>query len=353
MNQDLQLIYKWYNINNRDLPWRNTTDPYKIWISEIILQQTRVEQGLSYYSSFIRTFPDVDALASASEDLVLKQWQGLGYYSRARNLHASAKIIQQKYHSRFPESYTDILSLKGIGPYTAAAIASIAFGLPYPVLDGNVYRFLARYHGISLPTNTSAGKKQFEEAAIEMMPEENPGFHNEALMEFGALMCTPRNPGCTHCPVSSSCYAFSKGMTQNLPVAKKQLTRRNRYLCYYMIDNDKSIWLEKRTSDDIWKNLYQLPAAEFKNEISEEEAARHQPDFLKGINYNIKSISPVLKHVLSHQTLNARLVHVETMSRLKFPPPYVEIAKSDFYKYPVPRLIEKLLGKIKNGLKLN
>lgn len=353
MNEDLHLIYKWYLDNKRDLPWRNTTDPYKIWISEIILQQTRVEQGLGYYQRFITKFPDIASLATAPEDEVLKQWQGLGYYSRARNLHASARAIYYETDGRFPDTYPEILALKGIGPYTAAAIASIAFRLPYPVLDGNVYRFLSRYLGISSPTETSAGKRIFREAAMELIPHATPGLHNEALMEFGALHCTPRNPGCSSCPVSASCFAFSKGLTDKLPVPKKQPVRRMRYLCYYLIESGDSIWIEKRSANDIWKNLYQLPVVESVAEISDQQAAGSNPDFLNGAQYTVLALSPVQKHILSHQTLMARIVHIKTDSRYELPQPYIRINKDDLHNFPVPRLIEKLLEKIKIRLKLN
>ncbi len=342
-----QRIYAWYNINRRDLPWRETHDPYKIWISEIILQQTRIEQGLNYYQTFIQTFPNIDALASASEDQVLKLWQGLGYYSRARNLHESAKTIKTKHHGIFPHTYTEILSLKGVGPYTAAAIASIAFGLPHPVLDGNVYRLLARYFGITSPADSVKGKKEFHKAACEIMPQTNPGFHNEALMEFGALQCTPRLPDCYNCPLSSSCFAYSQNKVEQLPAKVKKTRKRLRYLYYYLIENDSSIWLEKRTANDIWKNLHQFPVVETSKEVSAEEAVSYQPSFLKGCNYSLKSISACHKHVLSHQTLYARLIHLKVNNRCKLEGLYLQIKKEDLHKYAIPRLMEKLTEKLK------
>ncbi len=345
MDNFLQNIYRWYNINKRNLPWRETSDPYKIWISEIILQQTRVDQGWVYYQNFIKRFPDIETLALAAEDEVLKLWQGLGYYSRARNLHKSAKIIQQRHQGMFPQTYPEILALKGIGPYTAAAIASIAFNLPHPVLDGNVYRFLARYFGITAPVDSTAGKKEFERLAVEIMPDCNPGFHNEALMEFGALQCVPKSPDCLSCPLVDTCSSFADKTTGQLPVKEKKAGRRFRYFCYYLIDNGNSIWLEKRTSDDIWKNLYQFPAVETPKEMTDEEAVTFEPAFLKGCTYTLKSLSSPKKHVLSHQTLHARLVHIELSKKTVHLKQYMNVLKSDLYKYPVPRLIEEFAQK--------
>ncbi len=343
MSDFKQLIYAWYTINKRNLPWRKTEDPYKIWISEIILQQTRIEQGLHYYLKFIETFPDIETLALASEDQVLKLWQGLGYYSRARNLHESAKIINTNHQGKFPSSYSEILSLKGVGPYTAAAVASIAFGLPHPVLDGNVFRLLARYFGILFPVDSEKGKKEFYKTAFEIMPKNNPGFHNEALMEFGALQCTPRSPGCCSCPLSSSCFAFNQKKVEQLPLKKKNSKKRMRYLYYYLIESGSSIWLEKRTSNDIWKNLYQFPLVETPQKASVEAVASLHPSFLRNCHFNIKSISDFQKHILSHQTLYARLINLEVSDKYELDDCYLQIEKKDFHKYAVPRLIEKLL----------
>ena len=327
MTDFLQLIYNWYNSNRRNLPWRNTEDPYKIWISEIILQQTRVDQGLEYYLKFIKAFPDVESLASANENQVLKLWQGLGYYSRARNLHESAKVIKAKYNGIFPRSHTAILSLKGIGAYTAAAIASIAFGLPHPVLDGNVYRLLARYFGINSPADSSTGKKEFYKTACEIMPSNHPGFHNQALMEFGALQCTPASPGCFNCPLVSSCFAFNQKKVLQLPVKLKKTGKRSRYFCYYLIESKNSIWLEKRTANDIWKNLYQFPVIETTTELSEEFAATNPPHFLNGAEYQVKSVSAPQKHILTHQILFARLVHIELTGPHPLTKNYLKIHK--------------------------
>ena len=207
-------IHFWYSLYKRDLPWRNTNDPYLIWLSEIILQQTRIDQGLAYFTRFANEFPTVSALANASEDQILKLWQGLGYYSRARNLHFTAKCIQQNFNGFFPEDYTSILALRGVGEYTAAAIASISFNLEHPAVDGNVYRVIARYFGIFDPIDTNAGKKIFSKLAKELIKGTDPGMHNQAMMEFGALQCTPKNPDCLRCPLNESCFAYSNKKNQ-------------------------------------------------------------------------------------------------------------------------------------------
>lgn len=345
MDDFLQYIYKWYDKNSRLLPWRKTTDPYKIWISEIILQQTRVNQGISYYLRFIERFPDVKDLAMAGEDEVLKLWQGLGYYSRARNLHTAAKQIEKKYGGKFPERYPEILALKGIGPYTAAAIASIAFGLPYPALDGNIYRVLARYFGISTPPDTGKGKKEFLKVATEIMPADNPGFHNQALMEFGALQCTPQSPDCPNCPLVSACYAANHKKVAQLPAKTKKTKQRNRYFYYYYIENENYTWLEKRSGNDIWKNLYQLPLVETEKSLSEENIAGLKPPFLNGCGLNVKAVSASRKHILSHQIIYARIIHLETDADCRLKGDYIKIPKKDITNFAVPRLIEKLLGK--------
>ena len=255
-------IHSWYSLNKRDLPWRTTRDPYLIWLSEIIMQQTRIDQGLAYYNRFANEFPTVSDLASASEDQVLKLWQGLGYYSRARNLHFTAKYIKEQYNGIFPNNYKSILSLKGIGEYTAAAIASISFNLEYPAVDGNVYRVLSRYFGISTPIDSGTSKKAFYELAKELIKGNDPGMHNQALMEFGALQCTPKNPDCANCPLNERCYAFLNKKINELPAKQNKTKQRDRYFNYIVFLNKNQTWLQKRTGNDIWKNLYEFPVVE-------------------------------------------------------------------------------------------
>lgn len=344
MNQFVPQIHLWYSINFRDLPWRNTHDPYKIWISEIILQQTRVEQGKNYYLNFINRFPTLKHLAEATENEVLKIWQGLGYYSRARNLHQTARFIQNEMHGKFPETYEEIISLKGIGPYTGAAIASIAFGLPHPAIDGNVYRVLSRYFGISTPIDSGKGKKEFHELASGLLPQKNSGFHNQALMEFGALQCTPKSPNCKNCPLADSCFAFSEKKVEELPVKEKRTKQRNRYFYYFYIDDGKFTWLEKRTANDIWKNLYQFPLLESDKELTDPKiTGLKEIPFLNGHSAIVRKISNPLKHILSHQVIFATLIQVEIAATKSLSNKLIKVEKNSVSDFPVPRLIEILL----------
>lgn len=342
MHDFLQLIYTWYVKNQRELPWRETRDPYKIWVSEIILQQTRVSQGISYYQNFIETFPDIFQLAYAGEDEVLKLWQGLGYYTRARNMHATAKLICSEYNGRFPDNYSGILALKGIGPYTAAIIASIAFNLPFPALDGNIFRLLARYFGIRESPAAQKGKNVFYQVAREIMPGENPGFHNQAMMEFGALQCVPKSPACSSCPLVRSCYAYNHHCVEKFPVRIPKPKSKSRYFYYYYIESGNNTWLEKRTGNDIWKNLYQFPLLESETELTDTEVAALKPGFLGDCPVNIKFISPVHKHVLSHQVIYARLIQMEASAGFQPDSRFIRVEERNLLSFAVPRLIEKL-----------
>ena len=333
-------LYKWYNINKRDLPWRETNNPYFIWLSEIILQQTRIQQGISYYLRFVEAFPTVHDLAGATEDEVLKLWQGLGYYSRARNLHKTAQQIVDEHNGNFPSEYLAIVKLKGIGPYTAAAIASIAFSLPYPTIDGNVYRVLSRYFGIDTPIDSTEGKKQFQEIAEELLDESDPGMHNQALMEFGALQCVPKSPDCNNCPLQPGCFAAQNNKINVLPVKAKKTKQRERYFYYYLLEQNGSVYLEKRTENDIWRNLYQLPLIEQTKKLSDEEIVKTGLPFIKGYNYNLNSISKERKHVLSHQIIHAKLVRIEISNDVKIREPLFKVKTKDISKFAVPRLLE-------------
>jgi len=303
-----QEIYKWYSINKRDLPWRETSNPYKIWISEIILQQTRVAQGIKYYNRFIKEFPTVFDLARAPEDRVLKLWQGLGYYTRARNLHFTAKFIVTNYNGVFPNNFEAILSLKGIGNYTAAAIASIAFDLSYAAVDGNIYRLFSRYFGISTPIDSENGKIEIKKIASDLISSNHAGFHNQAFMEFGALQCIPKSPDCNSCPLLNSCYAVNYKLVDQLPVKTKKIKQSIRYFYYYIIESKNSILLDKRTKNDIWKNLHQFPLIESEKDLSDQEILNLEIPFLPGNKANIKSISTTIKHILTHQTIYARFI---------------------------------------------
>jgi A/G-specific adenine glycosylase len=345
MNGFPQDIYQWYSDNKRDLPWRKTNDPYKIWISEIILQQTRVAQGTDYYNRFIDEFPTVFELASAHEDQILKLWQGLGYYTRARNLHFTAKVIIENFNGVFPADFETILSLKGVGYYTAAAIASIAFNLPHATVDGNVYRVLTRFFGISTPIDSEKGKSEIQQIATSILPENNAGFHNQALMEFGALQCVPKSPDCKSCPLTHSCYASKNNLTNQLPVKTIKIKQSTRYFYYYFIESKDSLILEKRTGNDIWKNLHQLPLIESEKELSDHEILNLKIPFLKCETINIKSVSPTVKHILTHQNIYARFIQIETETDCLNQTNFIRVNKKDIYKFAVPKLLEQYFKK--------
>jgi len=339
-------IHVWYSLFKRDLPWRNTRNPYCIWLSEIILQQTRIDQGLAYYNRFIDEFPDILDLASASEDQILKLWQGLGYYSRARNLHFTAKYIEKNFNGKFPDDYKSILLLKGIGDYTAAAIASISFGLEHPAIDGNVFRVLSRYFGISVPTDTLSGKKIFKELATELIQGTDPGMHNQAIMEFGAIQCVPKNPICTNCPVQERCYAFSHQKINDLPVKKNKTTQRDRYFNYLVILDDEQIWLRKRVEDGIWKNLYEFPLIETTEKL-EIENVLSQRDFQVLINSDnpaIENVSNWKIHILSHQRIHYRFIRIRLKNPVSKASEYLMIGKEDIFNFAVPKLLETYLS---------
>lgn len=343
-----QSIYGWYHTNKRELPWRNTQDAYKIWISEIMLQQTRVAQTVVYFNRFITEFPTVFDLAAANEDKVLKLWQGLGYYTRARNLHLTAKIIAGKYDGVFPCEYKKILELPGIGSYTAAAIASIAFHLPYAVVDGNVYRVLARYFGIQTPIDSEKGKSEFQLLATSVLAENNPNIHNQAIMEFGALHCTPKTPDCYNCPIVTTCVAAKSNLVNSLPVKSKKVKTVTRYFYYYIIVSDNFILLQKRTENDIWKNLYQFPLLETPKEITDDEIIATQIPWLSQGTYNIKKVSQAKKHQLTHQTIFARFIEIEADQLPDSGIDFFKVHKKDIFTFAVPRLLEPVIKKIEN-----
>ncbi len=271
MNFSKALI-SWYLQNQRDLPWRKTVNPYNIWLSEIMLQQTRVAQGLPYYLSFIEAFPTVHDLANAEEEKVLKLWQGLGYYSRARNLHATAKFVSKELKGNFPNSYKELLKLKGVGEYTAAAIASISFNENVAVVDGNVFRVLARYFGVEQDISDSKSKKTFQELANSLVPKNNAANFNQAIMEFGAIQCTPKSPDCNNCIFNKSCFALQKKKVNQLPIKTKKTKIKDRFLNYVIVkDSDAKFLIEKRTENGIWKNLFQFPLIETEKPLKDDK----------------------------------------------------------------------------------
>ncbi len=336
-------LITWYNAHKRDLPWRDTSDPYAIWLSEIILQQTQVAQGLAYYHRFLSTFPNVTTLAAASEDEVLKLWQGLGYYSRARNLHATAKLIVALHKGRFPNQYADILNLKGVGDYTAAAIASFAFNLPHAVVDGNVYRVLSRLFGIDTAIDSTQGKKIFKALAQELLNVNLPALHNQAIMEFGSQFCKPVSPDCSSCIFAERCEARQQGRVDSLPFKEKKTAVRPRFFHYLVLRDQKGHTLvHKRAAGDIWQGLYEFALLEIESErdlqASELKAALQKAGVQKA---DLQQISAVYKHVLSHQHLFVRFYSYEVSFKSSVLPKTV--SPQQLLQLPFPRLIEKYL----------
>ncbi|MFD0766372.1 A/G-specific adenine glycosylase [Mucilaginibacter lutimaris] len=299
-------LINWYHNNKRDLPWRNTTDAYIIWLSEIILQQTRVEQGMPYFYRFAERYPTVTAFAAANEDEVLRLWQGLGYYSRGRNMLKTAQLVQEKYNGVFPVKYDELIKLKGVGEYTAAAISSFSANEPRAVVDGNVYRVLARYFGIDEPINSPKGKKIFQQMANQMLNKEQPAVHNQAMMEFGAMLCKPKNPACGICPVRIGCVAFKTNATAWLPVKLKTVKIRKRFFNYMLISDGQKMLMNKRGEGDIWANMYDLPLIETPSLLDPVEVL-HLPQMnVFGRNITLKDNSAIIKHILTHQHLFIR-----------------------------------------------
>lgn len=337
-------LQKWYKSNKRDLPWRHSTDPYKIWLSEVILQQTQVVQGLSYYMKFVDTYPTVKQLAKAKEDDVLKLWQGLGYYSRARNLHETAKTVASYYKGIFPQTYDELLKLKGIGVYTAAAIASFSFGKPHAVVDGNVYRVLSRVFGIKTAINSPEGKKQFQELANELLDKKHPAQYNQAIMEFGSQYCKPANPNCDACVLNTLCYAFSKNKVGVLPVKLNKTKIKDRYLNYFLIqDKNERVLVHQRTQKDIWKGLYELFLIETKEEAELKELLKNKS--LKAIlkkEFIIDKGVKKYKHILSHQHLYASFYVITCKGQ--FDKKTSSIPCTRLGELAWPRLIDKFLN---------
>ncbi|MBP6064965.1 A/G-specific adenine glycosylase [Bacteroides sp.] len=344
MNTFSKTLLNWYKEHKRELPWRESSDPYLIWISEIILQQTRVAQGYDYFLRFIKRFPDVQTLADADEDEVLKFWQGLGYYSRARNLHAAAKSM----HGVFPTTYPEVLALKGVGEYTAAAICSFAYHMPYAVVDGNVYRVLSRYLGIDTPIDSTQGKKLFAALASEMLYPTDPATYNQAIMDFGALQCTPKSPNCLLCPLVDSCSASSNGLVSQLPVKQHKTKTTNRYFNYIHVRRGEYTYIRKRTEKDIWKNLFEFPLIETSESLSE-EAFLVLPEFkalfTEGEVPMVRLVCSNVKHVLSHRIIYANFYEVILPVTSTSLSAYQCIQGSELEQYAVSRLVHAYIEK--------
>ena len=318
-------LLKWFRENGRELPWRETRDPYAVWLSEIILQQTQVKQGWAYWERFMRRWPTVEALAAATEDEVLREWQGLGYYSRARNLHYAARQIVAM--GGFPQTIEGIKSLKGVGDYTAAAIGSIAFGLPAAVVDGNVYRVLSRYYGIHTPINTTEGKKEFAALAQSLLPPQQASAYNQAIMDFGAIQCTPQSPHCDVCPLQESCTALRTGQVDTLPVKLKTLKVKSRHLIYIYIRCEGHTAIHRRGEGDIWQGLY-------------------EPLLTETVPTGARLIAKDVRHILTHRVLTADFYLWEPTERPTLPEGYFWIPEADIDNYAIPRLVDILLSRL-------
>ena len=344
------ILMEWYRQNARTLPWRETCDPYRIWVSEIILQQTRIAQGLDYYRRFMERFPDVSSLAAASEDEVLKLWQGLGYYNRARNLHAAAKTVVTAYGGIFPASYPEVRALKGVGDYTAAAICSIAYGQPYAVVDGNVYRVLARLWDCDLPIDSGAGKKHFAALAQEQLDRQQPGIYNQAIMDFGAMQCTPGQPDCSVCPLSGLCQGRAAGHVLQLPVKSGKSASRTRYFHYLHLLCGDTTWLRRRAGKDIWQGLYEFPLVETDGPATWEnlrEDPRCTTLFTDCGETELLDTVSLPRHILSHQAIESCFYRI----RIEYPSAewtdYVAVESADIDSYAVSRLTESYLKRLK------
>lgn len=331
-------LLNWYKKHKRSLPWRSTTNPYYIWLSEIILQQTRIEQGLPYYEAFTTKFPTLKNLATADEDAVLKLWQGLGYYSRARNLHFTAQYIYNELNGVFPKSYAEIIKLKGIGPYTAAAIASFAYKEPVAVVDGNVFRVLARFFGIYGDIAVTKTRAVFQNLANELISTKNPDLFNHAIMDFGATVCLPANPKCNNCIFNENCFAFLKNEVAQLPVKNKKISVKNRYLNYLILRKNNEIVIQQRTEKDIWQQLFELPLIETSTD-NEEELFPHLSNLYP--NNNIKKVTAnTIKHKLSHQQLHINFYEINVSD---FDPNQQTSAIQDLHNYAYPIVIWNFL----------
>lgn len=342
-----QQVLLWYDDHQRDLPWRNISDPYRIWVSEIILQQTRVAQGYAYYQRFVEAFPTVEVLAAAPEDKVLLMWQGLGYYSRARRLHEAARQVVQQ--GGFPTTYEGILALPGVGQYTAAAIASFAFHLPHAVLDGNVYRVLSRYFGVPTPIDTGAGKKEFSQLAQMLLPEKRSADYNQGVMDFGALQCVPQNPDCAACPLADACAAYGNDAVGDFPVKSRATKVTERHFVYLYLSTPAGVWIQRRGAGDIWQGLYEMPLLEFEHVPSKKDVEAHP--FMRQFGKHVSLTRAVkrMKHVLTHRRLWADCYVVHSAHYPVPPEPYFCVSHSQLADYAMPRLVQLLLDKVQQN----
>ena len=331
--------------NNRQMPWKGEKDPYKIWLSEIILQQTRVEQGLSYYNNFIKTFPDIHRLAKAQDATVFKLWEGLGYYSRCRNLIATARFISKDLKGKFPDTYDSIRSLKGIGPYTASAISSFAYNLPHAVVDGNVFRVLARIFGVDKAIDSTEGKKYFTGLADQLLDRKQPGLYNQAIMDFGAVICKP-SPVCQQCVFRKKCFAFINNKIGELPVKGKKISIKKRWFYYIVIEYKNRIAIRQRVAKDIWQDLYEFPLIEPLKETDQKNIvqAAEKEGWLMKKEYEFDAASPLFKQQLSHQLIAGQFIRIRVSRKPVNDRNWVWVTKSDIAKYAFPKFITQYLG---------
>lgn len=340
-------LLKWHIEENvRKMPWKGEKDPYKIWLSEIILQQTRVEQGLAYYNKFIHTYPSVHQLANASEEEVFKLWEGLGYYSRCKNLIATAKLISTRFNGIFPNTYEEIKALKGIGPYTAAAVASFAFNLPYAVVDGNVVRCLSRYFGIFTPADSNKGKKIFGHLADTLLDRKQPALYNQAIMDFGAVICKPK-PLCPVCIQRHECYANQHNVISRLPVKEKSLKKKTRWFYYFVFKYNGLVFIRKRSAKDIWENLYEFVLKENDGPLLLHQMASVQAlvtDVLGNEQFEIHEVSVEYRQQLTHQTIIGQFITVSILNPPEYLNGYISAGEKELYKYPFPKFINAFLA---------
>jgi A/G-specific adenine glycosylase len=331
--------------NTREMPWKGEKDPYKIWLSEIILQQTRVQQGLAYYNQFIKTFPDIKSLATAPEQKIFKLWEGLGYYTRCSNLIATAKFIHENLDDQFPQKYEDILSLKGIGSYTASAIASFAYNEPYAVLDGNVFRVLSRFFGIEMPINTTQGKKYYGELAQLLIDKKNPAEYNQAIMDFGAIICKPSSPLCDECPFQKKCVAFLDKTVSVLPINEKTIKQQKRYFNYIIATYNKKYYIKERTQKDIWQHLYEFILIETESLLNEKDFL-HSDAFLSIFEKNeiaVKNVSKIYSQKLTHQLIKGQFFFIQINHPLKKKEGFRMVTKKQLSALPFPKFIVSYL----------
>jgi A/G-specific adenine glycosylase len=335
----------WYMINKRDLPWRKSHDPYHVWVSEIILQQTRVAQGLPYYMRFIETFPTIKNLADAPQEQILKLWQGLGYYSRARNMHTASQQIIEKFGGQFPTTYKELLQLKGVGDYTAAAVSSLAFNEPVAVVDGNVIRVITRLFGIEAPVDKPSTLKDIKTIATELLDKEKPALHNQAMMEFGALHCVPVNPNCNICVLNHKCLALKYKSVSKIPAKSQKLKIKNRFFHYLVINVNNKIFFQRRGAGDIWEGLYEFPLIETQETVSPESLHKLLDNFnLSTSIVKIKNITTPVKHILTHQNLHVTFIYVQSNNLSTIPVNWIQTDIQKISDLAVPRVIDRYLN---------